>query len=98
MHTSPHDTHDLEDSCGVIFNDMCVFVLIFFFQKNLIDLLEVSADRIKMSERYELMGEIYKIAIPLYELERNFPVSFFKVFKVCKQIVDFSGRFLISGC
>ncbi|XP_066933536.1 dedicator of cytokinesis protein 11-like isoform X1 [Clytia hemisphaerica] len=42
--------------------------------KNLIDLLEVSADRIRMSERYELMGEIYKIAIPLYELERNFPL------------------------
>ena len=44
-------------------------------QKYLINLLEVSASHIKQSERYELMGELYKIAIPLYELERNFPVS-----------------------
>jgi len=34
----------------------------------------VSADRIKLAERYELMGEIYKVAIPLYEMDRNFQV------------------------
>ena len=47
-------------------------IFFFFYKKHLIDTLEGSADRIRMSERYELMGEIYKIAIPLYEMERNF--------------------------
>lgn len=45
-------------------------------QKHLLDLLEISVDRIKLSERYEMMGEVYRIAIPLYEMTRNFQVRF----------------------
>ncbi|XP_047129888.1 dedicator of cytokinesis protein 9 isoform X1 [Hydra vulgaris] len=40
--------------------------------KNLIELLEVSVERLKLAERYEIVGEVYKLAIPLYEEERNY--------------------------
>ena len=38
------------------------------------DLLEQSAKYLEMAERYEVMGEVYKIVIPLYEQERDFRV------------------------
>ena len=39
------------------------------------DLLEQSAKFLERAERYEVMGEVYKLAIPIYEQERDFLVS-----------------------
>ena len=43
-------------------------------QENLISLLESGIERLKRAERYEVMGAVYKIAIPLYEEDREFSV------------------------
>ena len=43
-------------------------------QENLISLLENGIERLKSAERYEVMGIVYKIAIPLHEEERDFSV------------------------
>lgn len=40
--------------------------------KNLLHLLEVSISGLKIAERYEVMGDVYKLAIPLYEQDRNY--------------------------
>ena len=51
-----------------------MFVL-FCVQRHLVDLLEQSAKFLERAERYEVMGEVYKLAIPIYEQERDFLVS-----------------------
>ncbi|XP_048588509.1 dedicator of cytokinesis protein 9 isoform X4 [Nematostella vectensis] len=43
-----------------------------FTLAHLSDLLEKSAQFLDRAERYEVMGEVYKLAIPIYEQERNF--------------------------
>eukprot|EP00795_Rhopilema_esculentum_P016504 gene16504-7923_t len=43
-----------------------------YSKENLISLLENGIERLKRAERYEVMGIVYKIAIPLYEEERDF--------------------------
>ena len=39
------------------------------------DLLEQCAKYLERAERYEVMGEVFKLAIPIYEQERDFRVS-----------------------
>ena len=39
------------------------------------DLLEQCAKFLERAERYEVMGEVFKLAIPIYEQERDFLVS-----------------------
>lgn len=39
------------------------------------DLLEQCAKFLERAERYEVMGEVFKLAIPIYEQERDFRVS-----------------------
>ena len=43
-------------------------------QENLISLLESGIELLKRAERYEVIGAVYKIAIPLYEEDREFSV------------------------
>lgn len=47
----------------------------FFHQRHLVDLLEQCAKFLERAERYEVMGEVFKLAIPIYEQERDFLVS-----------------------
>ena len=44
------------------------------FQCHLVDLLEQYAKNLERAERYEVMGEVFKLAIPIYEQERDFRV------------------------
>ena len=46
-----------------------------FFKEHLINLLENGIERLKRAERYEVMGTVYKLAVPLYEEDRDFSVS-----------------------
>lgn len=41
----------------------------------MVDLLEHCAKFLERAERYEVMGEVFKLAIPIYEQERDFRVS-----------------------
>lgn len=41
----------------------------------MVDLLEQCAKFLERAERYEVMGEVFKLAIPVYEQERDFLVS-----------------------
>ncbi|XP_044183263.1 dedicator of cytokinesis protein 9-like [Acropora millepora] len=40
--------------------------------RHLVDLLEQCAKYLERAERYEVMGEVFKLAIPIYEQERDF--------------------------
>ena len=44
-------------------------------QDVLTELLEQCADRPWKAERYELIADIYKLIIPIYEKRRDFEVS-----------------------
>jgi len=44
------------------------------FQDHLTDLLENCATWLQKSERYELLGEIYRFILPIYEQKRDFQV------------------------
>ena len=62
----------------------CLFVVLEFsvfpwlsllcIQRHLVDLLEQCAKYLERAERYEVMGEVFKLAIPIYEQERDFRV------------------------
>ena len=41
-------------------------------QENLTDLLERCAKLFEQAERYELLGEIYRLIVPIYEQRRDF--------------------------
>lgn len=47
----------------------------FFDQDVLMELLEQCADGLWKAERYELIADIYKLIIPIYEKRRDFEVS-----------------------
>ena len=44
------------------------------FQRHLVDLLEQCAKNLERAERYEVMGEVFTLAFPIYEQERDFRV------------------------
>ncbi len=44
------------------------------FQENLVELLEECAEILEKAERYELLGELYRLIIPIYERRRAFVV------------------------
>ena len=46
-----------------------------FDQDVLMELLEQCADGLWKAERYELIADIYKLIIPIYEKRRDFEVS-----------------------
>lgn len=48
---------------------------VFFDQDVLMELLEQCADGLWKAERYELIADIYKLIIPIYEKRRDFEVS-----------------------
>lgn len=52
----------------------------FFGQDVLMELLEQCADGLWKAERYELIADIYKLIIPIYEKRRDFEVSELFVF------------------
>ncbi|XP_046338287.2 dedicator of cytokinesis protein 9-like isoform X11 [Haliotis rufescens] len=43
-----------------------------YTEETLVDFLEQAAQSLEKAERYELLGEIYKLIIPIYEKTRNF--------------------------
>lgn len=55
-------------------------VAFFFGQDVLMELLEQCADGLWKAERYELIADIYKLIIPIYEKRRDFEVSEWFVF------------------
>ena len=52
----------------------------FFDQDVLMELLEQCADGLWKAERYELIADIYKLIIPIYEKRRDFEVLKWFVF------------------
>ena len=55
-----------------------------FLQDTLIDNLEHAAKLIEQAERYEVLGDIYKLIIPMYEVARDFEVNILDVFHLEK--------------
>lgn len=51
-----------------------MIIITFFFQDVLMELLEECADGLWKAERYELISDIYKLIIPIYEKRRDFEV------------------------
>ena len=49
--------------------------MVFLDQEVLMELLEQCADGLWKAERYELIADIYKLIIPIYEKRRDFEVS-----------------------
>ena len=64
--------HDITSYCRQ--NQLFFFC---FFKEHLINLLENGIERLRRAERYEVMGTVYKLAVPLYEEDRDFSVSFY---------------------
>lgn len=54
--------------CRSCFESVCVW------QDVLVELLEECADGLWKAERYELISDIYKLIIPIYEKRRDFEV------------------------
>ncbi|KXJ26177.1 Dedicator of cytokinesis protein 9 [Exaiptasia diaphana] len=62
-----------------------------FTLKHLVELLEKSALFLERAERYEVMGEVYKLAIPIYEQERDFgglASAYDNLSKAYRKVVD----------
>jgi len=70
-------------------------------KENLISLLESGIELLKRAERYEVIGAVYKIAIPLYEEDREFSrlaVAYASLHDAYAKIVDVmaSGKRLLG--
>lgn len=63
-------------SCNTLLWPMAFFL----DQDVLMELLEQCADGLWKAERYELIADIYKLIIPIYEKRRDFEVSEWFVF------------------
>lgn len=63
--------------CNVTFLSNTPFwpMAVFLGQDVLMELLEQCADGLWKAERYELIADIYKLIIPIYEKRRDFEVS-----------------------
>lgn len=44
-----------------------------FTMDSLINQLELAGGMVERAERYELLGNLYRILIPIYEARRNYP-------------------------
>ena len=57
-------------------NSLIVIFILFFssFQDTLVQQLETCTEGLHRAERFETMGEVYKLLIPFYERSRNFQV------------------------
>jgi len=86
-------THTVMLEWGVHYNNfwrLCCHwnVFLWNFQDHLTDLLDTCAHMLERAERYELLGEIYRLIIPIFERKRDFEVRFFSCFDcVCKYII-----------
>lgn len=60
----------------MIYRVLIHFLLLSFPQDVLMELLEECADGLWKAERYELISDIYKLIIPIYEKRRDFEVCF----------------------
>ena len=56
----------------VAFNEVCVYLCA---QEVLMELLEECADGLWKAERYELIADVYRLIIPIYEQRRDFEVN-----------------------
>eukprot|EP00794_Sanderia_malayensis_P010919 gene10919-12079_t len=63
----------IPDECAMKNDDEGTSEELRYTKEDLINLLENGIERLKRAERYEVMGTVYKIAIPLYEEDRDFP-------------------------
>lgn len=72
-------TTDVHRKYYTIYKNLCSF-LFFLCQDVLMELLEECADGLWKAERYELISDIYKLIIPIYEKRRDFEVQYFNVF------------------
>lgn len=56
---------------------LCIFktglVDTVFTMDSLINQLELAGGMVERAERYELLGNLYRILIPIYEARRNYP-------------------------
>lgn len=62
--------------------------------RHLVDLLEQCAKFLERAERYEVMGEVFKLAIPIYEQERDFlrlSNAYDSLAKAYKKVVEVMG-------
>lgn len=46
-----------------------------YFQETLVEFLEKGAEYLEKAQRFEILGDIYKLIIPIYEKLRNFKVT-----------------------
>lgn len=42
----------------------------------MVEYLEKASRSLEVAERYEMLGEIYKLVIPIYEFNRDYEVGF----------------------
>lgn len=61
--------------CNDRFSDISPGSALPLDQEVLMELLEQCADGLWKAERYELIADIYKLIIPIYEKRRDFEVS-----------------------
>ena len=60
-----------------------------FTMDSLISQLELSANMCERAERYELLGNLYRILIPIYESRRNYPAlvqCYSHLYEVSKEV------------
>lgn len=60
--------------CRIPRNALLWLLALLFDQDVLMELLEQCADGLWKAERYELIADIYKLIIPIYEKRRDFEV------------------------
>lgn len=53
-----------------------LFVFFIFLQETMVEYLEKASRSLEVAERYEMLGEIYKLVIPIYEFNRDYEVGF----------------------
>lgn len=68
------------NTMSYVLNTLLGPVAFCFAQDVLMELLEQCADGLWKAERYELIADIYKLIIPIYEKRRDFEVSEWFVF------------------
>lgn len=67
-----HLHHEHTEAC--ISMNACTVIMCLSLQEVLMELLEACADGLWKAERYELIADIYKLIIPIYEQRRDFEV------------------------
>lgn len=72
------------------------------FQANLTDILVESAKLFDKAERYETLGDIYRLIVPIYEQKRdygNLARAYYSLYEAYKNVVDAidTGRRLLGN-